>query len=475
MLFPTIQFAAFFTVVFVGNWLLMQRPVRWRWFMLAASYFFYGYWDWRFIFLLGGCTLANQFFAVRIGAATGRRRRRNLLLGALAVDLGVLGFFKYYGFFLTSVTDGLDRLGLRVDPPLLEMILPVGISFFTFQAMSYVIDVYREKLVPAGWLDFAVYLAFFPQLVAGPIVRGTEFIPQMHPPRDPRYLDASRAFYLIFIGLAKKIVIADFLATEIVDPVFASPGLHTGLEVLLAVYAFAVQIYADFSAYSDIAIGVALLLGFRFPDNFDAPYTATSIRDFWRRWHMTLSRWLRDYLYVGLGGNRGTRLLTYRNLMLTMLLGGLWHGAAWKFVIWGGLHGAWLAVERAVTEGRKARGIPPLPPTPLLRALQRLATFHLVCFAWIFFRADSLSTAWDIVTRIATAWSTAAPIATPAILIAITVGIAAQYVPRPAMDHALGWFSRLGPVVQGVALAFVMMVIDALGPEGVAKFIYFQF
>lgn len=475
MLFPTIQFAAFFTVVFVGNWLLMQHPVRWRWFILAASYFFYGYWDWRFVFLLGGCTLANQFFATRIGRTGSSGRRRALLVGALAVDLGVLGFFKYYGFFLTSVTDGLGRLGLRVDPPLLEIVLPVGISFFTFQAMSYVIDIFREKLAPAGWLDFAVYLAFFPQLVAGPIVRGTEFLPQMHPPRDPRFLDASRAFYLIFIGLAKKIVIADFLATEIVDPVFASPGLHTGLEVLLAVYAFAVQIYADFSAYSDIAIGVALLLGFRFPDNFDAPYTATSIRDFWRRWHMTLSRWLRDYLYVGLGGSRGTRWLTYRNLALTMLLGGLWHGAAWKFVVWGALHGGWLAAERAVTERRRERGVPLLPPTPLLRALQRVATFHLVCFAWIFFRADSLSTAWAMATRIVTAWSTAAPIATPAILIAIAVGIAAQYVPRPSVENVLALFSRLGPVVQGVALAFVMMVIDALGPEGVAKFIYFQF
>ena len=307
MLFPTVKFAIFFVVVFTGNWLLMHRPKPWRWFILAASYFFYGFWDWRFIFLLGGVTLANQFFAVRVHATRYPRARRWYLVAALAADLGVLGYFKYAGFLVASVVATLDKVGLHTDIRPLEVILPIGISFFTFQAMSYVVDVFREKIPPARWLDFAVYQAFFPHLVAGPIVRGAEFIPQLHPPRDARHLDSSRAFYLIFIGLAKKIVIADFLASHIVEGVFASPNLHSGPEVLVGIYAYAIQIYADFSAYSDIAIGLALLLGFSFPENFNAPYAAVSITDFWRRWHMTLSRWLRDYLYIPLGRQRRGR------------------------------------------------------------------------------------------------------------------------------------------------------------------------
>jgi len=475
MLFPTVQFAIFFVVVFLGNWLLMQHPRPWRWFILAASYFFYGFWDWRFTFLLAGVTVVNQFCAVRIRAARTPRARRGFLVGALVADLAAISFFKYYGFLVTSVVSVLESVGLNPSVRLLEVVLPIGISFFTFQAMSYVIDVYRQKIPPAGWLDFAVYQSFFPHLVAGPIVRGSEFLPQLHPPRDPRRLDSGRAFYLIFIGLAKKIVIADFLASHIVDQVFGSPGLHSGPEALLAIYAYAVQIYADFSAYSDMAIGLALLLGFRFPENFNSPYTALSITDFWRRWHMTLSRWLRDYLYIPLGGSQRGRLLTYRNLMLTMLLGGLWHGAAWRFVVWGGLHGIWLAMERAVAEGRRARGIAPLPDTVWLRALKRLGTFHLVCLAWVFFRADSLDSAFELLGRLFTGWGGAATLVTPAVLVAIAAAVGAQYVPRPAMERGLALFSRLRPVLQGVVLAFTLMVIDALGPEGVAAFIYFQF
>jgi len=475
MLFPTVQFAIFFVVVFLGHWLLMQHPKPWRWFILAASYFFYGFWDWRFTGLLAASTLVNQLAAVAIHSARSPRSRRWFLVGGVAANLGILGYFKYAGFLIASVVATLDKVGFHTSLRPLEVILPVGISFFTFQAMSYVIDIYRGKLEPAPWLDFAVYLSFFPQLVAGPIVRGTEFLPQLRGPRDPRRLDASRGFYLIFIGLAKKIVIADFLASHIVDSVFRSPALSSGPEVLFAVYGFAVQIYADFSAYSDIAIGIALLLGFRFPENFNAPYTATSITDFWRRWHMTLSRWLRDYLYVPLGGNRGGRLLTYRNLLLTMFLGGLWHGAAWQFVLWGGLHGTYLAVERAVVERRRAREIAPLPDTFFLRLLKRLGTFHLVCLAWVFFRADSLSTAWAILGRLFTGWDRATTLVTPAVLAAIAVGIAAQYVPGGVVNRGLIGFSRLRPALQGVVLAFTLMLIDALGPEGVAAFIYFQF
>ena len=226
------------------------------------------------------------------------------------------------------------------------IILPVGISFYTFMAMSYVIDTYRGDFVPTTLEKFAVYLSFFPHLVAGPIVRPGELIPQLDTPRDPRRVDTSRAFYLIATGLFKKVVIANYLASNIVDQVFGAPGQHSSLEILIAIYAYAVQIYADFSGYTDIAIGIALLLGFSFPRNFDSPYAATSLQDFWRRWHMTLSRWLRDYVYIPLGGNRKGTLITYRNLMLTMLIGGLWHGAGWTFVVWGGIHGTGMALER---------------------------------------------------------------------------------------------------------------------------------
>ncbi len=472
MLFPTVQFAIFFTVVFLGNWLLMQHPIRWRWFMLAASYFFYGYWDYRFIALLAGSTLFNQAVAVAIT----RRRFDARVLVAIGVagNLMVLAFFKYYGFFVTSVAAGTERLGFSVAPPLLDIILPVGISFFTFQALSYVIDVFRGRLEAASTLDFAVYLAFFPQLVAGPIVRGSEFLPQMARPRDPRRLDATRAFYLILIGLAKKIVIADFLASNIVDAAFATPGQFSSLELLIALYAYSVQIYADFSAYSDIAIGVAQLLGFQFPDNFNSPYAAVSIQDFWRRWHMTLSRWLRDYLYIPLGGNRGSSLVTYRNLMLTMLLGGLWHGASWTFVFWGGLHGVWLVWEHRRQELRVRRDLPAPADTPGRRVVRRVITFHLVAFAWVFFRSPSFSQAWEFISRLVTGGPGTGAISL-GILLAIAVGIGAQYVPKGAVSSALDRLSRLRPSAQGALLGIALVAIDALGPQGVASFIYFQF
>ena len=238
------------------------------------------------------------------------------------------------------------------DPiPLLQVTLPVGISFFTFMGLSYVIDIYRGSLEPSPWLDVAVFVAFFPHLVAGPIVRGSDLLPQIRRAhrRDPRRIALPRAAYLIFAGLFKKVVLSSYISSQIVDPVFANPHTHSSLEVLLAIYGYAVQIYCDFSGYTDIAIGCALLLGFRFPENFNAPYTARSLQDFWRRWHMTLSMWLRDYLYIPLGGNQGSRRTMYRNIMITMVLGGLWHGAAWTFVAWGALHG--IGTVRRATSG----------------------------------------------------------------------------------------------------------------------------
>src|SRR5680860_553575 len=419
MLFPTVTFAIFYMIVLPVNWLLMQWRTRWKLFMLAASYYFYGYFEVRFVVLLMVSTVFNQICAQLIHRNQSERVRRGVLAFAVAGNLGILAYFKYYGFFLSSATNFLDRIGIGISPEILAITLPIGISFFTFQALSYVIDIYRRTFEPVSLLDFAVYESFFPHVVSGPIVRAAE--------------------------------------------------------VLVGVYAYAVQIYADFSGYTDMAIGLALLLGFRFPQNFDGPYKAVSLQDFWRRWHMTLSRWLRDYLYIPLGGNRGSRRRTYRNLMLTMVLGGLWHGAAWTFVVWGAIHGGFLALEHWRHQRREARGLPELPDTALRRTGQRLVTFHIVCLAWVFFRAESIDSAFDLLGRLVWHWTDPSPLVTTSVLIAIAVGIGAQYIPQGAMSRAMAAFSHLSPVTQGIALGFALLVTNTLGPRGVAPFIYFQF
>jgi D-alanyl-lipoteichoic acid acyltransferase DltB (MBOAT superfamily) len=466
MLFPTVQFAVFFVLVLVASWLLMPFPLRWKPFILLASYVFYGAWDWRFVSLLLAVTVVTQAGASLLSRISDERRRKRMLLMTLVFDLGLLAWFKYYGFFATSLATALDGIGLGAPLPLLQVVLPVGISFFTFQAISYVIDVYRGDLEVAKPIDVALYLAFFPQLVAGPIVRAGEFLPQLRRPRNPRKVEGARAFSLIAGGLFKKVVVANLLATSIVDPVLSTPSAHSALEIIVAVYAYAVQIYADFSGYTDMAIGLALLLGFRFPDNFNRPYSAVSLQDFWRRWHMTLSRWLRDYLYIPLGGNAGPPRRTERNLLITMVLGGLWHGAAWTFVIWGAIHGLGLAVERR--RGASATGWSRNP------VISRLITFHIVCLAWVFFRAGSLPVAWTILTRAATAWGPA-PLVTPAVVLIIAGALAMQFAPRDLGRRLQVAFASYSPLVQGASLALVLLVADALGPQGVAPFIYFQF
>ena len=477
MLFPTITFALFFLVVFPASWLLLPRPERWKPFMIAASYVFYGWWDWRFCFLLAGSTVGNQLVARAIHRGGSEGRRRAWLGLAVAGNVGVLGYFKYSEFFVTELARLFHHVGIDLTGAIANVALPIGISFYTFQALSYVIDIYRGTFEPRPFLEFAVYLSFFPHVVAGPIVRAAEFLPQLRLRHDPRGIDASRAFFLIFLGLFKKVVIANFVATEIVDAVFASPGRHAPLEVLVAVYGYAAQIYCDFSGYTDMAIGLALLLGFRFPQNFDSPYTATSLQDFWRRWHMTLSRWLRDYLYIPLGGNRGSTLATYRNLFLTFLVGGLWHGAAWTFVVWGAIHGGFLSFEHGRRSRRERLGLGELADTPGRRALQRLAIFHVVCFGWIFFRAESFSNAGAVLGRLFAFghWFDAAPLVTVGVLLAIGAGIVEQYVPGHAYARAMAAFSRRSPVVQGAVLGVVLLLTNTMGPRGVAPFIYFRF
>ena len=474
MLFPTIDFAVFIGVVFLAHWLLNPYRKLWKTFMVIASYVFYAWWDWHYIFLLGASTVFAQAGAIAISRARSDRERKWFLIAALTLVLGLLVWFKYYGFLSLNLHNTFNFFGLQSPLPVLQFALPVAISFFTFMAVSYIVDVYRGHLRPAGWLDFAVYLAFFPHLVAGPIVRGQELLPQVRTRRDPRRIDYSRAAYLIFGGLFKKVVISSFVAQQIVDPVFGAPGAHSSLEILFAVYAYAIQIYADFSGYTDIAIGVALLMGIEFPQNFDAPYTARSLQDFWRRWHMTLSRWLRDYLYIPLGGSRGSDRQTVRNVIITMALGGLWHGAGWTFVAWGLLHGVGLATGQQRRKRRIERGLPPLDESSRAKVLQHLATFHLVCLGWLFFRADSIGTAFQMLGRLFTAFGPA-PAVTPLLVLVIALMLAVQFMPKDVPERIQDRFSALRPAAQGAVLAGALFLITTVGPQGVAPFIYFRF
>ena len=340
--------------------------------MLIASYVFYSWWDWRFLTLIWLSTIVDFWTGQRIEDETSNNLKRRYLLLSIATNLGILAYFKYAGFFVDSFVDLMSALGFNLSIEPLRIILPVGISFYTFQTMSYSIDIYRKNMKPTkSLLDFALFVGFFPQLVAGPIVRARDFLAQLAT-NNRQPIQTGRATKLILGGLFKKIVIADLLATEIVDGVFRNPAGSTGLETLIGIYGYALQIYADFSGYSDIAIGIALLLGFQFADNFNQPYRSLSLQDFWRRWHISLSSWLRDYLYIGLGGNRKGKLRTYRTLLLTMLLGDLWHGAAWTFGAWGLLHGGGLAIERAIDERRPENR----PPNVVGRFMRGFFTFH---------------------------------------------------------------------------------------------------
>jgi len=463
LLFPTVQFAIFFTIVLAISWALMPRPRLWKPFIIVASYIFYASASAKFCLLLAGVTLGNQAAAALLHRTEDERRRKLIVAVAVALDLGALGVFKYYSFFAQQWANLLGHVGLAPPLPLLTIALPVGISFFTFQAISYVVDVKRRQVEPANLLDFAVYLSFFPHLVAGPIVRAREFLPQLAQPRNPNQVAVGSGLLLIALGLVKKLVIADFLARSLVDPVFAVPQAYAGPDVLLAAYGYTAQIFCDFSGYTDIAIGLALLLGYVFPQNFRSPYRATGFRDFWRRWHMTLSRFLRDDLYIPLGGSRGGRLFTYRNLMITMVLGGLWHGAAWTFVLWGAFHGLGLVAEHAL--GGRLR----LPGW-----LRWLVTFHLIVFSWILFRSQSLSGVGTFLSRLvapgpATLWSAS-------VLAAIIVVIGLQLLPPRPLERLQVRIERVRPILLGAGLAVVIAFAAATVPsQGVPPFIYFRF
>lgn len=469
MLFNSLAFLFFFASVYLLYLLLGRFYRAQNILLLAASYTFYGYWDWRFCFLLGATTLI-QFMAGRlIGSSEDPRKRKAILAVAVTCSLVTLGIFKYFNFFADNLEAVLRVFGMDVTHSTLHLVLPVGMSFYTFKEISYVADIYRRKLQPAkNILDFALYVSFFPQLVAGPIERAGEMLPQIQRPRKitSQYIDVG--IYLVTWGFFKKVVVADNLA-EISAQVFNNYRDYNGLDILLGILAYTFQIYCDFSGYTDIARGLAKLLGFDLPLNFRLPYLARSPSDFWNRWHVTLSQWLRDYLYISLGGNRVPEWKVNRNLMITMVLGGLWHGAAWNFVAWGAYHGLILVIYRAIEKRR---------PTPAVQGSWRVAgsvafMFVLTMIGWVCFNSKSLEQIVYMLTHVG--FSTSSE----------TVGFAGKlvfFVAPLAIVQGVQAYSgnllelmRMRTVGRWALQTALLLAIVLFGARQSTEFIYFQF
>jgi D-alanyl-lipoteichoic acid acyltransferase DltB (MBOAT superfamily) len=478
MLFPTIEFALFFMLVLPLTWLLNRQNELKKIMLAAASYVFYSFWSVPFLLLLFLSSVSNYVFGLIIGRASGTRQGRILVGVAVCCNLLPLCFFKYYDFAAAQLRALAGLAGTDVDFGSTGIAVPVAISFLTFHGISYVVDVHRGKVQASRSLvDLILYISFFPHLVAGPIVRASEFLGQLAKPSDPRNIDLGGSALLILGGLFKKVVIASHLSILFVDPVFTNPKAYGSVDLILAVYAYAIVIYCDFSAYTDIAIGVADLLGYKFPRNFDQPYIALSLQDFWRRWHITLSSWLRDYLYIPLGGGRAGRWLTYRNLILTMVLGGLWHGAGLQFIVWGALHGFGLAAERLLREtsapsGRLRRFL----RSDTGQTLRWLTVFHFVCVTWVFFRSADANGAVDYLATIASRVGDGAPLTvSPLVLVLMMAGFMTQLLPTSAYAAADGSFRKLALAGKVGFSAAAIWAVTMLAPSGMAPFIYFQF
>jgi len=479
MLFNSFVFFAFLGIVLIVYYSLALRAQN-LW-LLAAGLLFYGWWDWRFLLLLAISSLTDYYCALKIEDSNSERVRKFYLLVSLITNFGILGFFKYYNFFIESARPLLDSLGLGLPWPLLTIVLPVGISFYTFQALSYVIDVYRREMQTCRNVStYLLFITYFPHMVAGPIQRSTHLLPQLERPRRVTLELLREGTVLMLIGYFKKVAVADSLAA-LVQPRFDNPAVSSAPDLLLSLYLFAIQIYCDFSGYTDIARGVSKLLGIELRINFNQPYLSTSITEFWRRWHISLSNWLRDYVYIPLGGNRKGKWATYRNLLTTMLLGGLWHGANWTFVVWGAMHGLYLAIHKLILEtfGSPEDHVPRSAfTTSALNVVKCLFTFHLVCLTWLFFRADSFSQAWVYLTRLFTWSTTGEPPAlqwTSARLLILVGGVfAIDLIQYRTGDHII--FRSLPAAARGAAYAALVIVLFALGGIDVpTAFIYFQF
>ncbi len=481
---PILFNTGFFLFLFTGflcGYIYLSKTYRPKLiFVTLFSLYFYYKASGAYFVLLLFATVVDFNLAKFIYTADSNWKKKLFIIITLIVNLGLLGYFKYTNFLYETFFSTSDTF----EP--LDIFLPVGVSFFTFQSLSYTLDVYRGHLKPVKHiLDYAFFVSFFPQLVAGPIVRAVDFIPQIYKPTVVSKAMLGRGVFLISSGLFKKAVISDYISLNFIDRVFDAPALYTGLENLFAVYGYALQIYCDFSGYSDMAIGIALLLGFHFNINFDSPYQSKNITEFWRRWHISLSTWLRDYLYISLGGNRKGKLRTYINLMITMLLGGLWHGASWRFIIWGGLHGAGLAFHKFISPSPQ----PPPPPnskkqvkkedSQLWKFLSVLITFHFVCFCWIFFRAPDMETVMLMVDQIFNHFSGKVFFEFVAgykiVLMLFAIGYALHFVPNRIQVAAEKKVISMSLVMKAACLVAVIALVIQMKSAGVQPFIYFQF
>jgi D-alanyl-lipoteichoic acid acyltransferase DltB (MBOAT superfamily) len=473
LLFNSWEFAVFLPLVLFVYYCLRHRGQNV--FLVAASYFFYGCWDYRFCSLLAISTVVDYLCGRGLAVTTHPARRKLLVFASCVTNLGILGFFKYFNFFADSAVSLLQAVGLRTDVPTLQVILPVGISFYTFQTLSYTVDVYRGRMTPVrDFIDFALYVSFFPQLVAGPIERASRLIPQIQAKRVVTWEHVSTGCFLILLGLFRKVAIADGLAPY-VNQIFARPEGANSLQLIAGGVMFAFQVYGDFAGYSDIARGSARLLGVELIENFQHPFFSTNVTEFWQRWHISLSSWLRDYLYIPLGGNRHGKFAQYRNLFVTMLLGGLWHGADWTRVIWGGLTGVFLAAHRLMLRGRRpeiANRGRTLRQWPIDIA-KVAVTFALFVFSLIIFRAPDLSSAWTYLCGIAS-WNLEGPMEgikrlMVSVVLITTIDVA-QYRKR---DHTV--FLRWHWIWRGLVYATLILALFALRTDGNIPFFYFQF
>ncbi len=464
---PLIFSSGLFIFLFLGftfiYMLLQKRDTARMLFVIAFSYYFYYKSSGFYFFLLGIVTVVDYILAFAMERSEGKIKRKLLVTVSVVANLGLLVYFKYTNFFFNTIYD---------------IFLPVGISFFTFQSLSYTIDVYRRNIhALKNPLDYAFYVSFFPQLVAGPIVRAKDFIPQIRQPLFVSQAMFGQGVFFIISGLFKKAVISDYISVNFVERIFDNPGLYSGIENLLGIYGYALQIYCDFSGYSDMAIGIALLLGFHFPINFNSPYKSFSVTDFWHRWHISLSTWLRDYLYISLGGNRKGRFRTYLNLIITMLLGGLWHGASWNFIVWGGLHGVALAVNKFYrTVTGKARD---WEPHGFRKLIGVIITFHFVCFAWIFFRNSTFEASMTMINQV---FRNFTPQLFPQLVegywkvfILMGIGFLLHFSPDKWQDACSRGVTKLPLLGKAVLLVALIYVVVQMKSTEIQPFIYFQF
>jgi alginate O-acetyltransferase complex protein AlgI len=474
MLFNSFQYLFFFVTIIISYYLL---PRKYRWMLLlAGSYFFYMSWKPMYILLIVFSTLVDYTVGLKMAKTDNRKLRVRYLVTSLVVNLGLLFVFKYFNFFNSSVIDFLNSLGIEANPVKLDVLLPVGISFYTFQTLSYTIDIYNKKIKPEKHFGkFALYVSFFPQLVAGPIERASNLLPQFKVFKNATRKDFIAGFSQVIFGLFKKIVVADTAAIY-VNSIYQYPEINNGLTLTIATYAFAFQIYCDFSGYSDIAIGSARMLGYDLMDNFKLPYFSKNITEFWRRWHISLSSWLKDYLYIPLGGNRKGNIFTYRNLMITMLLGGLWHGASWNFVIWGGINGLALALEKFTG----VRNIDRIANKNIIsKGAFAFLTFNIIALTWVFFRAETLKKATDILSIIGTNfWTGGLAIKDTRVFMNLIIGIGFLFVLeyfflRKRNFNNFILEKKLPFIIIFNTILIIIMVL--MGVSEGSQFIYFQF